>query len=1070
MYYYILYMSYYPLLNYNWKDTSGNILPIANNYFAYGTLGEVPNNASSNGLWYSLKVDKVFNANSPSKIVDVYPNNLGNGLTFNVSGIYQITTTLKFTGSGTTRKSGMFTLQGMYTQNFAFSYSTAVNRAKNLSTRVNEMAGPIARTPLITTSPYTPTNFDTTPTPYFISGFASGGSTNGFDTTNCGGNVCLWKNNSPFFILPNYMSAANTSNVNTITALYYIPAGQTIYFNISDTVSSSGNPDSTLTATGNFTVTLLNTNKALGYPLYNWIPTNYSTFVYGTLNQRADNIVGSAWGSLFVNSNLYGGTNNVVSLNNTGLKFNVSGFYQLTTNLDLMADNNNITSGVKPFVFAYSTVSNTNIGFSYYNNWISGPIAYFNNTTTFDTTKPYFITGKSCGGNANFSNGFESVSYGGNIGLATNTAATSDISMNTIPFFILPNYHDGSSLLADNINTINAIYYIPADTTLYFNIGCDSTLTGTKIFNANGNFTVNLLSTIGSVNNFPLLNYNWTKSSNKYPIVNSCFVYGTIGKIFGYGNGTSVGDGLDWDSLRVNSIDGTSIATTNAYSSVTSMNNLVTSIKNFNPSFSTIESYATYGLKFNVSGIYQITTTLQFTGTNDSGSQQITSGVQTFAFSYSKAVNFASTTSIAATGTADRLSSSRNEILGPITVFDGSSSLSTTPYFINGSASGGGSDLTNGFDSTYFGGNICILPNATTTSTLYPPFFIMPNYMTTIPANGVNNGVNINTINAIYYIPAGTNIYFNIANTTQRDWLNANGNFTIKLLNYVPNFVNNNTNLTVSELQYSNGYMYYTFVSTSTTTNGTATITFPKNVEMNYLLVGGGGGGSGSVRTGPVRYVCGSGGGGGQAVSSSSPITGQSFSIFVGNAGAGASTTMSNDSTGMKGGDTYLSVLNGSTVNAIGGNGGIMDNSLTDLQPNPISAGGNSGNSTSLKGGSGGFNTNDFKGNGVLQTYTTGSNGSTISLSLISQSYSVGGAGGGGGPVLTTTSGGGGSGGNNATGGIASSITYNININPNGGTGSGYGTGGGGAGVNNNVLSWVGGNGGPGFAVLYWKA
>jgi hypothetical protein len=1044
MYYYILYMSYYPLLNYNWKDTSGNILPIANNYFAYGTLGEVPNNASSNGLWYSLKVDKVFNANSPSKIVDVYPNNLGNGLTFNVSGIYQITTTLQFSGSGTTRQSGMFTLQRMYTQNFAFSYSTAVNRAKNLSTRVNEMAGPIARTPLNTTSPYyTPTNFDTTPTPYFISGFASGGSTNGFDTTNCGGNVCLWKNNSPFFILPNYMSAANTSNVNTITALYYIPAGQTIYFNISDTVSSSGNPASTLTATGNFTVTLLNTNKALGYPLYNWIPTNYSTFVYGTLNQRTDYIVGSAWGSLLVNSTLYGGTNNVVSLNNTGLKFNVSGFYQLTTNLDLMADNNNITSGVKPFVFAYSTVSNTNIGFSYYNNWIRGPIAYFNNTTTFDTTKPYFITGKSCGGNANFSNGFESVSYGGNIGLATNkNDLNSNIPMYTIPFFILPNYHDGSSLLADNINTINAIYYIPADTTLYFNIGCDSTLTGTKMFNANGNFTVNLLSTIGSVNNFPLLNYNWTKSSNKYPIVNSCFVYGTIGKIFGYGNGTSVGDGLDWDSLRVNSIDGTSIATTNAYSSVTSMNNLVTSIKNFNPSFSTTESYATYGLKFNVSGIYQITTTLQFTGTNDSGSQQITSGVQTFAFSYSKAVNFASTTSIAATGTADRLSSSRNEILGPITVFDGSSSLSTTPYFINGSASGGGSDLTNGFDSTYFGGNICMLPNATTTSTLYPPFFIMPNYMTT-PTNEVNVNVNVNTINAIYYIPAGTNIYFNIANTTQRDWLNANGNFTIKLLNYVPNFVTNNTNLTVSPLQQYGGYNYYTFFPTNTNANGTATITILTSASINYLLVGGGGGGGGSYNSSGTNNGGGGGGGGQIRIGTT---TGGQITITVGNAGSGGVAA----GNGGAGGNTVLN-----TIIAAGGGGGGTD-----------TIGGTGG---SAAGGQGYmFQPLNVDGD---QGSMPGGAGQSINISQIGLTYSVGGAGGGGGPGGGPGSSNyntynGGAGGVNNVGGVSGGST-----NYNGTNSTGYGTGGGGGGSNYGfTTSYLGGSGGSGFAVLYWEA
>ena len=85
-------MSAYPLLNYNWIDASSNILPIANLTFAYGTLGTLSSSISG-GKWSSLSIPSLFRNNTT--LVDIS----GNGLQFNVSGIYQITTSLIFTGS-----------------------------------------------------------------------------------------------------------------------------------------------------------------------------------------------------------------------------------------------------------------------------------------------------------------------------------------------------------------------------------------------------------------------------------------------------------------------------------------------------------------------------------------------------------------------------------------------------------------------------------------------------------------------------------------------------------------------------------------------------------------------------------------------------------------------------------------------------------------------------------------------------------------------------------------------------------------------------------------------------------
>jgi hypothetical protein len=440
-------------------------------------------------------------------------------------------------------------------------------------------------------------------------------------------------------------------------------------------------------------------------------------------------------------------------------------------------------------------------------------------------------------------------------------------------------------------------------------------------------------------------------------------------------------------------------------------------------------------LEFNISGIYQITTLLEFIGGGT-----FNTGTQTFAFSYSTIKNDGTT----------NLTINDNNIKGPISFLDGSnnlvSSLKDKPLFINGSASGGG---TNSFVSTNYGGNVSV--SITTNKTC--PFFILPNYSTTT----INP--NVNTITSIYYIPAGTKLYFNIANTSTStsNGINATGNFTVELLNYVPYFVKNITNLTVSPLQKYEEYYYYTFVPTNATISGTATIETLMDVSMNCLLVGGGGGGGGSYynyqyEPDILNLYCGGGGGGGQMLNS--VISGMSFTLTVGGGGSGGSGS---GGSGTKGGDTTLinNVTTSINLTATGGGGGGSINNT--------SSGGTGG------GGQGAYfasNVNDpTYGDPDTKPPTNGGSGSSVTLTEINTSYNVGGAGGGGiDDTYYANEGKSGSGGTLNIGGELGNIS-----NAGGGNGSGYGTGGGGGGLMYPKVVFGGGKGDSGFAVLYWK-
>lgn len=529
---------------------------------------------------------------------------------------------------------------------------------------------------------------------------------------------------------------------------------------------------------------------------------------------------------------------------------------------------------------------------------------------------------------------------------------------------------------------------------------------------------------------YPLLNYNWIDiSGNTLPITNSTFAYGTLGFTT-----ASLAGGV-WGSLTIPSL-------------ISNNTTLISKNSNY--------------LTFNISGIYQLTTTLSFAGESTTN---LSGGAQTFAFSYSTQPNAPPTS----------FSYANNNIVGGIQALDGSLNviLGSTPLFINGSASGGGS---NSISSTSFGGNV-IVPTSTGSQPAgyLCPFFVFPNYSTT----NTIYGSNVSTITSVYYIPAPTTIYFNIGNTnagSSGTALNAVGNFTAQLLNYVlvPSVVSSNLTGT---LNYSNGYYYYTFYPTTTTNSGTATITFPTNVAVNYLLVGGGGSGAGGLTNTPAIVTAtstswsGGGGGGGQVINSTSSISGNTFNITVGN--AGPSTTAS--ALGVIGGNTILT--NGSTsAIAIGGGGG---------QIAPVSAGGTGGGAG---GGSGMYVTSYDTGTGayyqtVQNTPTNGDSGQTINLPF--QTYNVGGGGGGGGNTIyyaglvinafgsagsVTTYGG--TAGSNSTGGLPGGNTPTQTGQNS--VSTSYGTGGGGGGIylSNTVAftSYGGGQGGPGLVVLYWKA
>lgn len=242
----------------------------------------------------------------------------------------------------------------------------------------------------------------------------------------------------------------------------------------------------------------------------------------------------------------------------------------------------------------------------------------------------------------------------------------------------------------------------------------------------------------------------------------------------------------------------------------------------------------------------------------------------------------------------------------------------------------------------------------------------------------------------------------------------------------------------------SGDYTVHTFTS-----SGTFTPSGPGTVE--YLVVGGGGGGG--------KDYAGGGGAGGFRTGSMS-VSGQGYTVTVGNGGAGGTS-----GTGTSGESSVF----GSVTSAGGGGGAGKSNAAGS------GASGGGGNFQSLTAGTGtvGQGNNGGDGSWYSNAYLSGGGGGAGSVGGTGTAYSSSGAGGSGtassisGSSVTYAGGGGGGGfvdygiaAGTATGGGGAGGYNHTQAGANGTANTGGG-GGGGAGDQGN-----GGNGGSGIVIV----
>jgi hypothetical protein len=259
----------------------------------------------------------------------------------------------------------------------------------------------------------------------------------------------------------------------------------------------------------------------------------------------------------------------------------------------------------------------------------------------------------------------------------------------------------------------------------------------------------------------------------------------------------------------------------------------------------------------------------------------------------------------------------------------------------------------------------------------------------------------------------------------------------------------------------SSGFRFLSFTESGT-------LRLLETVVVNYLIVGGGGGGG--MTNG------GGGGAGGVLVGLTKLDAGVTYTITVGEGGAGAPLNESRQ--GNQGGNSSI-VGTGVSIVASGGGGG--GNRTSNGTPSTGGSGGGGGGSVTATigfrvGASGTFPQGSAGGNGTLDTVTTsagggggggfgsvggngfsnggGAGGTGFRYSFNSTFYAAGGAGGVGSGGSTTATGGSGIGGNGGRN----------NINAFSGTAN-TGSGGGGAGTGTSTS----GNGGSGIVILLFR-
>jgi len=266
----------------------------------------------------------------------------------------------------------------------------------------------------------------------------------------------------------------------------------------------------------------------------------------------------------------------------------------------------------------------------------------------------------------------------------------------------------------------------------------------------------------------------------------------------------------------------------------------------------------------------------------------------------------------------------------------------------------------------------------------------------------------------------------------------------------------------------------YTFKVTATNSIGTSvdsaasnSITTPNTYSADMLVIAGGGGGG-------AHYYAGGGGAGGYRTSTQSITGGATYSITVGDGGAGSGVI---STTGGYGSNSSISGTGITTITSTGGGGGGAGGGAPGQGHDGGSGGGNStyitsaggsGNTPSTSpsqgnnggsgggtggtgiGGGGGGGASAVGGNQIVGSPATAGSGGNGTASSITGS-SVTRAGGGGGASNGTN----GSGGTGGGGGGASFTAISGTVNTGGGGGGQGQPGGGGA-----------GNGGKGVVIL----
>jgi hypothetical protein len=259
--------------------------------------------------------------------------------------------------------------------------------------------------------------------------------------------------------------------------------------------------------------------------------------------------------------------------------------------------------------------------------------------------------------------------------------------------------------------------------------------------------------------------------------------------------------------------------------------------------------------------------------------------------------------------------------------------------------------------------------------------------------------------------------------------------------------VTGSNNATGGTISISNGIVYHTFTSGSSTFTPLVPL-----INAKVLVVGGGGGGG--------QGFFGGGGGAGAVTQNNLPITGP-ITVTVGAGGAGTGVSGSTSSCGSLtasggggGGNDGASGQNG----ASGGGGSRTGSAGTGGGAGIGNAGGAGGGASAYNGGGGG----GFTSVGGLGGVSTGGTGGTgIIVNVFAKTYTVAGGGGGGANPTSSPpstggigSSGGGNGGSTGTG-----ATGPTSALPNSGSGGG-GCGGGPLGPN------LGGEGGSGLVVI----